>query len=273
MPREPVLLIGYDVEKVDDPSVVRRFLRSVRSVHEDLEAPCTFFLLGRVVENNWRELKDLRKRSPFFDYEQHTYSHVLLKTVCMDDGKHIRLVRGGSPDQIEDEVAKTNRLLEEKLGVECWGITGPWGYYRGLCDRPDLLEILSRNGIRFTRTWARNEKDWQPVPFDVQPFTYEPQGFPGIVEFPLNGWQDVHWRELNGWENLGGYLAFLKQTADDLADRGIVWGYGSHDWSSIRADPELSVMRAFIQYAKDLGFRILDYRSYYLELVGESRST
>lgn len=264
---EPTLLIGYDVESSTDPATVSRFLNRAEGVHSQLSAPCTFFLVGKVVENNWKDLIELRERCELFDYQQHTYSHMLLKTVCMDDSKKITVVRGGTLEEIEEEVSRTNRILAERLGVECWGLTGPWGYYRGLSDRPDLLEILDRNGIKFVRTWARDEKDFQPVPFDVKPFWYEPQGFPRIFEFPIHGWQDVHWKDINGWENIDGYLKLLKDTVDLVAERGIVWSYGSHDWSSIKNDDEMSVMRDFIEYAKDKGVRIVDNKTYYLEAL------
>jgi len=268
---QPTLLVGYDVESSGDPSTVRRFLLQAERLHSELRAPCTLFIVGQVVENNWRELASLRKRSSLFNYEQHTYSHMLLKPVHMDDGKAVTLVRGGTLQAVEEEVSRTNRLLAQRLGVDCWGLTGPWGYYRGLADRPDILEVLEREGIRFTRTWARDERDYQPVPFDIQPFWYEPQGFPEILEFPVQGWQDVHWRDANGWDNTRAYLQMLKETVDMVAERGIVWGYGTHDWSSIRQDPEMSIMRGFLEYAKDRGLRIVDYRTFYLEAIARRR--
>ena len=261
------LLIGYDVESSGDTSVVSRFIAKAEEVHSDLDAPCTFFIVGKVAENNSRELAELRERSGLFDYEQHTYSHMLLKTVLMDDGREKTMVRGGTPEQIEEEIARTNRILRERLGIECIGLTGPWGYYRGLTDRPDLLEILDRNGIRFIRTWARNEMDYQPVPFGVQPFWYDVQGFPDIMEFPIQGWQDVHWRSVNGWSRTGEYLSFLRATVDDVAEENLIWGFGTHDWSSIREDPEMSIMRGLIEYAMDSGLRMTDYRTFYGEAL------
>jgi peptidoglycan/xylan/chitin deacetylase (PgdA/CDA1 family) len=261
--QEPTLLIGYDVERDTEPAVVSNFLERAEEVHSDLDAPCTFFILGRVIENNGDELAALGDRCDLIDYQQHTYSHVLLKTVYMDDGNEITLVRGGTLEQIEEEVSRTNVLLKERLGVDCMGLTGPWAYYRGLCDRPDILDVLARQGIRFTRTWGRNEKDFQPVPFHIRPFRYEIQGHPEMMEFPLHGWQDVHWKMAYGWEKTGEYLDFLKETVDVVAEKGLLWSYGSHDWSSIREDPQMSTIRGFIEYAKDSGLDIVDYSTYY----------
>jgi peptidoglycan/xylan/chitin deacetylase (PgdA/CDA1 family) len=268
----PTLLIGYDVESSTDSDTVRRFLTKVEEIHRDLSVPATFFLVGKVVENNSQELVDLGRRCELFDYQQHTYSHMLLKTVCMDDGKKVTIVKAGSVEQVDDEVAHANRVLKEKLGVEGCGLTGPWGYYRGLSDRPDLLEILKRNGIGFARTWARDQNDYQPVSFDIQPFWYEPQGYPDILEFAIHGWQDVHWRNVYGWENLDGYLGMLRETVDMVASRGIVWSYGTHDWSSLRSDPEMSIMKGLMEHALNQGLRIVDYKTYYLEAISAKGS-
>lgn len=262
------LLVGYDVESGDDPSVVSRFLERAEGLHSELSAPCTFFIMGKVAENNAAELAELKERcGKLIDFQQHTYSHVLLKTVCMDDGDKLTLVRGGSLEQIEEEVSRTNRILKERLGVDCMGLTGPWAYYRGLSDRPDILEILDEHGIKFVRTWGRNEKDFQPVPIQVQPFFYEVQGFPRLMEFPIHGWQDVHWRMLNGWEKTLEYRKFLEDTAAELAGTDFVWSHGTHDWSSIREDPEMLIMRGLIERAQDRGFRMLDYKTFYTEAL------
>ena len=58
------------------------------------------------------------------------------------------MVEGGSLAQIAEEVTRTQWLFRELLDVECIGLTGPCGYYRGLQDRPDILRVLYAAGIR-----------------------------------------------------------------------------------------------------------------------------
>jgi len=259
----PILLIGYDVESSGNPEVVREFLTRAEAIHRRFDAPCTLFLVGKVVENNSGDLEELIDRSDLFDIQQHTYSHTLLKTVCMDDGEGIKLVPSGSLEDIREEVRRTNELIRESFALECRGITGPWGYYRGLSDRPDILGILHENGMRFLRTWARNERDYQPVPFEIQPFWYGPQGFPDMLECPIHGWQDVHWRDVNGWASTDEYLEMLKETVDMVMENDLVWGYGTHDWSSMKEDPDMSVMVGLMEYALDSGLEIMDYLTFY----------
>ncbi len=255
------LLIGYDVECMHDPEVTGAFLKKAAEVHR--EHPCTLFLCGKVIENNVRDLENLAD-NPMFDFQQHTYSHQLLKTVCIDRGDGKLEVHRSMPfSQIEDEVGRTSELIRKHFDKECVGITGPYAYYRGLADRPDILEVLHGLGIRFTRTYGRDHRDYQPVSFGIQPFRYEAQGFPDILEFPIHGWQDVYWREINGWDNTKGYIRHLRGCMQYIARHDKVWSYGSHDWSSIREDPDMTIIRSLIEDADRRGVKIASYLGYY----------
>src|SRR3990172_975195 len=228
------LLIGYDVERQVQKywHETRHFLKKVVPLHEEFDIPCTLFVCGRTLENNRKYFKTV-KTHPLFDIQQHTYSHVLLKTVCMEnlDGK-ITVFESGSLEEIEREVIKTRNLIEEYFEKPCIGLTAPYGYYRGFCDRPDILRILRRANVRFTRSWARDEHDYQPVPWKIQPFWYKPQGFGDILEFPIQGWQDYYWRERHGWKDIQGYITYLKECVELVKKKNLTWTYCTHDWTS-----------------------------------------
>lgn len=257
------LLIGYDVES-SEPEVTKRFLDLAWEVHNRYSAPCTFFLVGKTLELVGAEMFKPFVNHPLFDIQQHTYSHLLLKTVYIDDGEKIQLVRGGTLEEIEEDVGKASRLLKDMLGIDCIGLTGPWGYYRGLCDRPDILEILHKLGIRFTRTWARNEKDFQPTPLEIQPFWYVHSGFPDILECPCQGYQDIYWYWIYG-EDLERYMAYLGQCLEEIKRNDWVLGYGAHDHTAIKNNG-LPQIEFLIKYAKDLGIEIKSYKDYYEEM-------
>jgi len=255
------LLIGYDVE-AQEPEITERFLKKAGEIHRALKVPCTMFLVGKTLEKNINGCQDLTKNE-LIDFQQHTYSHMLLKTVVIETEGKIKLLKGGSLSEIEEEVRKTNELLNKYLNVECIGLSGPWGYYRGLSDRPDILEILHNSGIHFTSTYGRNEKDFQPVDFEVQPFWYGPQGFDNILEVPSQGWQDVYLRDKYGWANLDAYLKHIKKDLDYIFEHDLVRAYCQHDWSSIRNDPDMSLTRQVIEYALEKGIKVMSYREYY----------
>lgn len=255
-------LIGYDVES-GNPDVTRPFLRRAQQIHEATGVPATFFLCGRTVERNVEALRPLAAH-PLFDFQQHTYNHVLLKSVCIEDPQEgTRFFRAGTLEQIRDEVRRTTVLLREACGVDCAGLTGPYAYYRGLTDRPDILEILWEEGIRFTRTWGRNEHDWQPVPLEVQPFYYELQGLPGMLEVPIHGWQDISLRKTVGWANHQAFLDGVYPYMERAAEEGLVFSYCTHDHSSTRDDPEMHITESVLRRARDLGMAAQTYAAYY----------
>jgi len=268
------LLIGYDVENYLDLgrlelSVTLNFLAQMRKVHEELSAPCTLFICGRLLEEAdvVKQLKGLLK-SELFDLQQHTYSHQRLKTVAQNDGKKIAIFRGASLEKIKNEVERTNQLFEEKLGINCIGLCGPYGYYRGLMDRPDILEILDQAGIRFCRTYSRNENDYGPLSIDIQPFTYGPQGFPDILEIPSQGWQDIMYFRANGWDR-EAFLTYGRNLIDKIAQRDLVWSVCQHDWTSCRKDPNMDFTRALLSYAQSKGVMVTSHQNFRRKFYGE----
>ncbi len=77
------LLVGYDVESAD-PEITRAFLRKAEEIHRALEAPGTMFFVGKTLIKSIESCQNLAKYE-LFDIQQHTYSHVLLKTSSYGD--------------------------------------------------------------------------------------------------------------------------------------------------------------------------------------------
>jgi len=269
-------LIGYDVElPAERKSETEHFLRIAPPLHEKLDAPCTFFVCGITLEANPELFRRVHRDYPFIDIQQHTYSHILFKTLVQkldspwvdkDTGEifypeGITVIRGVSLEKIQQEVALTSGLLREILGITCIGLTTPCGFYRGLSDRPDILEILAKNGIKFVRSWSRNENDWVPLSLDLQPFFYKPQGFPEMMEFPI---QDGHIkRRACGWKAHDRYFELIKKEMDYAIEHDLVYSYAQHDFDSIIEDPRMELTYRIIKYAKDSGMEIMSYTEYY----------
>jgi hypothetical protein len=113
------------------------------------------------------------------------------------------------------------------------------------------------------RSWGRNDRDWQPVPLDVQPFFYDAQGFPEILEFPVQGWQDCLWFEANGQANTRGYALYLKEMVDAVEALDVTWSFVQHDWSTVENDPDFAITRQFILYARSRGITFMTHSHYY----------
>jgi peptidoglycan/xylan/chitin deacetylase (PgdA/CDA1 family) len=255
-------LIGYDVE-AGNPDVTRAFLATARRVHEELSAPCTLFVVGRTLRQSPDAFADLHGH-PLFDLQQHTETHLRLKTVYQENADGVTVFPGGSPEQVRADVAAAQATFAELLGFRPTGLTGPYNYYRGLCDRPDLVEIVRDEGIRFLRTWGRDAHDWQPTPF-FAPFTLAPLGFPDVWEYGIHGWQDCLLREQVGWANLDAYFARMRQDIDHAAAADGYFSYAQHDWSSIRDDPEMTLTRRILAYVRERGMRIVAYATDHAE--------
>ncbi len=210
------LLIGYDTEAAAvgeglarfigpevpqyraalDPEVTRRGVRLLAGLHEELGAPCTFFLCGRTLLHALDAIEPLAG-SELFDIQQHTYSHVVFRDVrYRAEGTEAEAVLPETPHvALREELRFTSELIRKYLGRDCIGLRTPFGYYRGLRGRPDLLEIVRDSGHRFVTSWGRNEENGNPTPW-VQPFRYSEEGYPDLLEIPFQFWLDGIWFDL-----------------------------------------------------------------------------
>jgi peptidoglycan/xylan/chitin deacetylase (PgdA/CDA1 family) len=292
-----ILMITYDTEmygrefgalqrwlgdRIDDPTITERWIDKAQEVHGRAHAPCTSYVVGRLIEQHVDGFRKLAK-NPLFNVENHTYTHVALKPIVSqppadffqkfiapyanpastDEERGVTCGRQASIETIREQLVKTRVLIKQVCGTDSVGISGPGGYYRGMSDRLDILQVFTETGIKFSRCYARNEHDFSPVSFDAQPFWYKAQGYPDILELPANDWQDVFWRDIHGWTNLTGYLDHLKKGIDHIVERDLIWTYCTHEWSAIENDPEMTVIGGLIQYAQDRGVELMSQRAYY----------
>jgi len=269
-----IVLVGYDVEarnNFGDFHSTQTFFQKAMPLHDSLRVPCTAFLLGQTLIENTEIFKKLLDE-PLWDIEQHTFSHVPLRAVRPAYELH-KSVEGESLENIQEDIGKANAVLEDILGVQCKGLCTPKGHFQGLKGRKDILEILAANGLQFVRSYGRNEQDWQPVPFEIQPFWYEEEGFPEILEIPGQGWQDTIWRRTYGWKNRRHFLEYLKESADYVIQHRLAWSCGFHDWSCVREDPELNILSEFFEYVLERGATFLSHLDFFEMLKKEKEES
>ena len=275
------ILFGIDVETASPDAV--GFAAYGGELFRELKVPVTWFLTGRTLERYPDVFREL-DGSDLIELQAHTYDHVLLKTILMrvPEGKRIHdstdwfLKRGGSPAEIEADLISCQRVFSDVLGRRATGLTGPWGYYRGLGDRPELLEIVHGQGFRILRTFARDERDGQPVPLDWQPFFYEAQGFPDVLECMVHGYQDdFYWRAFEEPKEGETYAAHLRSLADRVAKEDLTWSLCSHDHGCATREGfrgKGAWMREIVEYAKGLGVRFMTVSRYYEETRAKRRA-
>jgi len=259
------LLPAYFIESFDDsrPGIVERFLGAMSNLHSAMRLPCTCFVLGRALVQHPDAFRRAHESAgEWIDFQQYTFSGIPLKTVCQQNHQGVKLFRGASLDDCREDIARASEIMEHVLGARPVGLAGPLGYYRGLSDQPDVLAILDELGIRFTRTYTRNARDWSPVAFEVQPFRYDVQGYPQILEIPGQGWPDRILRETIAGKDPSRYVAHLKKDLNYVATKELVWSFSQSDWSCMVHDPEMTGSREILEYARELGFEIMSHASY-----------
>ncbi|MEE2657590.1 MAG: hypothetical protein VX733_03735 [Candidatus Latescibacterota bacterium] len=274
------VLLGYDVETASEST--GGFLEGAGQLHRERGTPWTIYLTGATAEARAADVDQALAAdvdSGLLTVGQHTYNHILLKSVFMTpgDGKPVHdgfpnfFKEGGSLEQLREELSSTQQLLRERFGIDCEGLTGPWGYYRGLSDRPDLLGLLRDNGIRWVRSFARDSRDCQPTLFEEQPHFYEEQGFPEILELPVQGYQDdFYWDRFDDRRFGETYEDYLYAMLERVVEEDLVWSVCSHDHGTPTvADFDATKGRwlaAFIERGFDLGVRFAAPPEIYAEL-------
>jgi len=283
------LLIGYDTESAAvgeglarflgpdvpqyrcalDPETTRRGVALLTRLHEELEAPCTFFVCGRTLLHALDALEPLAS-SDLFDIQQHTYSHVVFREVRYRPvGGDTEAVLPETPAvALREELAFTSELIRKYLGRECVGLRTPFGYYRGLRERPDLLRIVAETGHRYVTSWGRNEENGNPTPW-VQPFAYEEEGFPGILEIPFQFWLDGIWFDANGYAEGRAFREALKGAIDEIVEQDLVFATAFHEWCAVEANEEgTGWIRGLLEYARERGVEITTYTDYWAKTTG-----
>jgi len=264
--QHPIILIGYDVEARSasgDDTSTRLFLEKAVPLHSSFKIPCTAFILGQTLMENIESFQQIRGDS-LWDIQQHSFSHIAFRQFG-PASQDLLLKSGVDPDidVIRQEVSKANELFREILGITCRGICAPKGYFNGLRGRADILTVLESHGIRFVRSYGRNEKHWQPVSFHIQPFWYIEDGFPQILEIPIQGWQDTIWRRVFGWDNKSGFLQYLRESVEYVTQNHLIWSCCFHDWSCVKNDVDLDIMKEFFEYALKKGAVFLSHLDFF----------
>lgn len=283
------LLIGYDTESAAvgeglarfigpdvpqyraalDPETTRRGVGLLARLHEELEAPCTFFVCGRTLLHALDAFEPLAG-TDLFDIQQHTYSHVVFRDVRYQAaGSETEAVLPETPHvALRAELTFTSELIRKYLGRACLGVRTPFGHYRGLRDRPDLLEIVRETGHRYVTSWGRNEQNGNPTPF-VQPFAYADEGFPGILEIPFQFWLDGIWFDAHGYGEGLGFRRALRDAIDAICDQDIVFATAFHEWCAVEANEEgTGWIRGLIERARERDVEIMSYSEYWARTAG-----
>jgi peptidoglycan/xylan/chitin deacetylase (PgdA/CDA1 family) len=268
------ILLGVDVEKAD-PCSANYAQLGLEFVRQE-GIPATWYVTGQTLERYPKAFAEA-DRSGLVDIQAHTYGHILLKTVLIEvppgytihQSKDWFCMRGSSVDEVDRDLARCQQVFQDVLGRRAVGLTAPWGYYRGLGDRPDLLEIVYKHGFRFLRSFARNERDGQPVPMAWQPYFYRAQQFPDVLELLIQDNQDdFYYMAFNNLSDASKYPEHLRRMAEHVVANDFVWSLATHDHDCETPEGfrrKTSWLRDLVRHGKELGIRFLTGSQYYAE--------
>ena len=223
-----------------------------------------FFYVGNGLEQSYACLREILDRGHVLD--NHTYTHLPLIT---DDVQ-----------RLDEELALTNRLFEERLGWTSTVLRGPGGYPNGLDGKIENQEVILKNGFR----WVSGKID-RPDPGDWSHVLHAPERnlpyvYPtGLIEIPIQGFTDrsffdtvknvapdqyQEWRRdgggkpvPEGWtapwtapNALEDWLTYLRQTLDYAYENRLLWVPVWHPLSHYLHDRENVVLRRFLEYCQ-----------------------
>ncbi len=112
----------------------------MQSVIPDYKASMTLFPVGELIKRE--KYLELFKRAEKegHDIANHTFTHKNLTAV--------------SDEVIKEEITKTNQLLKEKLGIECYILRVPYG-----AINTTVIEIAKENEIKYIIQWNKYGRD------------------------------------------------------------------------------------------------------------------
>lgn len=268
------ILVSYDVEAASVGEAIGRIkdgsekypesmmpestvegLEIITELHSKHEVPATLFFTGKTLLQSLEAAEKTRSAlGKLVDIQQHTFSHVMFKDVLYEPSPGEKIIYKAPPiSLLEPEVRLASEVLRDYLKVDCKGIRTPFCYFNGLRGETQLLEMLTKYGMKFVSSFGRNEQGAHPTPW-VQPYNYAEDGFNDLIELPIQSWFDVIWYDVNGWENYEDFKKLLRSNIDYVHANGLVWGVVFHDWVVVKAkERERKVIDDFLGYAKSKG--------------------
>jgi hypothetical protein len=107
----------------------------------------------------------------------------------------------------------------------------------------------------------------------VQPFAYDEEGFPGILEIPFQFWLDGVWFDAHGYGEGRAFRKALEAAVDEIAEQDLVFATAFHEWCAVEANEQgTGWIRGLVEHARACGVEIMSYADYWAR-TGAQAST
>ena len=276
-------IAAYDTEM---PQACLAACRRIREVHEQFGFPGTFFIVGKLLEEEGAEYRTVLGDVPDFEIASHTYSHRMLRDhpFC-----------GPAPERAERlrEIRQGKDLVEQVFQRPCVGLRPGCGFANALRGDPWLVDAVASAGYGYVSSLL-----WGPeytVPALLEPpFSYAEEGHADLWELPGHGWHENLLKGHNLTDRVQRILAYpsfpeairlqpIRTLEEEFAinrvfiDRAVQMGlpYVSlvwHPWSLARFDPEMTMLKLTFAYVREIGLEPTTFAAERRRLAGDNQS-
>jgi peptidoglycan/xylan/chitin deacetylase (PgdA/CDA1 family) len=261
-------IAAYDTESPNCLAACRKIV----DVHRRYEMPATFFIVGRVLEANPDEYRELLD-NPLFEIASHTYSHRMLRDhpfcgpAIPEEEKRVEIFRG-------------KEIVESVFRRQCLGVRPACAFDNGLKGAADVLQMIQEADLRYVSSLAWGPDYSLPALLN-EPFNYGAEGFPGVWELPAHGWHENLLKDHNRWgprrltlwppempeaippgfistpeEEFAVYRVFLeKAKSENKPFVSLIW----HPWSLHAFDPEMKMLELVFDHVRKIGLEPCTY--------------
>jgi len=277
-PARPLLVPAYDTEK---PGACLEACRAITRVHRERGIPATFFVVGRLLEEEGDAFRELLDEPELFEIATHTYSHKLVRdhSVCGP---------AATAEEIHEDIFRGKALVEDCFGRECVGFRTPCGFTDGLRGAPEVLDEVAAAGLRYVSSQAWGPHMTLPAPL-AGAYTYADDGHPELWEFPCHGWHENVLKGHNAtpgrlllWPPIypdcqpPGYVTtpdeefevhryFIDRAVSDRLEYvSLIW----HPWSLGKFDPPMAMLELCFDHAARQGMRFARFDELWRQKAG-----
>jgi len=270
-------IAAYDTES---PACLEA-CRKIVEVHQRLEMPATFFIVGRTLEANITRYKELLA-DPLFEVASHTWSHKLLRDNALC-GSAV------SAEEKREEIFKAKQLIESVFERPCVGLRPAVGFDNALRGAVDVLTLVREAGFKYVSSLLWGPDCSMPALIE-EPFHYGADGFADVWELPGHGWHENLLKNHNRWGARRLTLwpspmpeaipsRFVKTPDDEFAVNrvfleraleagkphvSLIW----HPWSLHAFDPDMKMLELTFTHARRLGLVPSTYADLCRQLAG-----
>ena len=246
----------------------------IKDVHTEFDFPATFFIVGKRLEEEGMEYRNLLGDVPSFEIASHTYSHRMLRDhpFC-----------GSAPDNASrlQELQLGKELVEQTFGRPSVGLRPGCGFAEGLRGDDWLLSQVETTGFKYVSSVLWGPETTLPALL-VGPSTYVEDGFPTLWEIPGHGWHENLLKSHNLTDRVQRILAWSPQFPEAIPSGpvatpeeefaihrifvtraveiglpyvSLIW----HPWSLERFDPEMKMLKLLFAYVQEVGIEATTY--------------